>query len=300
MSNYQRNPVAKSIGSSSKHSHSLIGIILVIISGLLLAINGAIGKQLGQELHPFFITFIRAFIMLMFFIPWILVKGGTSLKTKRPGLQFVNGFFFTLALFGWFWALPRIPLDLNQAVGFTSPIFAVLGAILFLDEKSTPWRWSALIIGLIGALIIIRPGVDGVSPGVLAAIISALCFSVTKLLVKVITRTDSPDSVVFFQAFWVTIIASPIALYLWQTPNWEQWLWIIVLAIVTIANHFAVTWALKLADIGVVEPVTFTRLIWAIIVGFIVFGDEPNVYTILGASLVLGSVIYMARRERNE
>ena len=283
-----------------KNPNSLIGISLVILSGLLLAINGAIGKQLGHELHPFFITFIRAFIMVALLMVWFVNKNKARIKTKRPFLQFVNGFFMTFALFGWFWALPRISLDLNTAVGFTSPIFAVLGAIIFLGEKSTLWRWGALFIGLIGAIIIIQPGIDGISPGVTAALISALCFSVTKLFIKIITLTDSPDSVVFWQAFWVTIIAFPVALYFWKTPNWEQWLWLLCLSIVTIANHFAVTWAIKLADIGVVEPATFTRLIWAAIVGFIVFGDEPDIYTILGSCLVLGAIIYMAKRESSE
>ena len=266
----------------------------------MLSVNGAIGKQLGQELHPFFITFIRAFFMVLFLLPWILRKGITGIKTNRPGLHFINGVFFTLALFGWFWALPRIPLDLNTAVGFTAPIFSVLGAIIFLGEKSEPWRWGALIVGIVGALVIIRPTVEGIPPGVLAAIFSALCFAVTKLLVKVITRTDPPESIVFSQAFWVTVIAFPVALYFWQAPNWEQFLWIIGLSVITIMNHFAVTWAIKLSDIGVIEPITFTRLIWAAIVGYLIFGDEPNIYTLIGGSIVLASVVYIARRERKE
>ncbi len=266
----------------------------------MLSVNGAIGKQLGQELHPFFITFIRAFFMVLLLLPWILRKGITGIKTNRPGLHFINGFFFTLALFGWFWALPRIPLDLNTAVGFTAPIFSVLGAIIFLGEKSEPWRWGALIVGIVGALVIIRPTVEGIPPGVLAAIFSALCFAVTKLLVKVITRTDPPGSIVFSQAFWVTVVAFPVAFYFWQAPNWEQFLWIIGLSVITIMNHFAVTWAIKLSDIGVIEPITFTRLIWAAIVGYFIFGDEPNIYTLIGGSIVLASVVYIARRERKE
>ena len=236
--------------------------------------------------------------MVVCLLPLVFSKGISRIKTKQPWLQLVNGFFFTLALFGWFFALPRIPLDLNTAVGFTSPIFAVLGAIIFLGEKSDVWRWGALFVGIMGALIIIQPGVTGVSPGVAAAIISALCFSVTKLLVKVITRTDIPDSVVFWQAFWVTVFACPVAVFVWQTPNWEQMTWIIGLAIVTIMNHFSITWAIKLANIGIVEPVTFTRLIWAAIIGYLVFGDEPNVNTMLGGAIVLASVVYIARRER--
>ena len=283
-----------------KYSSSLIGITLVILSGFLLSINGAIGKHLGQDLHPFFITFIRAFIMVFLLLPWIFRKGGGGVKMSRPGLHFINGFFFTLALFGWFWALPRIPLDLNTAVGFTAPIFAVLGAIIFLGEKSEPWRWGALIVGIIGALIIIRPTVYGIPPGVLAAIFSALCFAVTKLLIKVITKSDAPESIVFSQAFWVTVVAFPVAVYFWENPNLEQFIWIILLSIVTIMNHFAMTWAIKLSDIGVIEPITFTRLIWSALVGYLIFGDEPSIYTLAGGIVVAASVVYIAREERKE
>jgi drug/metabolite transporter (DMT)-like permease len=291
-------PAKKEFLSGS--SNSLIGIALALLSAFLLTINGAIGKQLGQELHPFFITFIRAFIMVLFMLPWIFRKGIGGIRTTRPGLQFINGVFFTLALFGWFWALPRLPLDLITAAGFTAQTFAVLGAIIFLGEKSERWRWGALVVGIIGALIIVRPGVDGVSPGVLAIIFSALCFAVAKILVKVITRTDPPDSVVFWQAFWVAVVAFPVALFFWETPNLEQSIWIAAISIVTIMNHLAITWAIKLADIGVIEPISFTRLIWAAIVGYFLFGDIPNVFTLIGGAIVLASVVYIARRERQE
>jgi drug/metabolite transporter (DMT)-like permease len=292
-------PTAKK-GFFGGRSDSMIGISFALLSAFLLIINGAIGKQLGQELHPFFITFIRAFIMVLFLLPWIFRKGIGGVKTTRSGLQFVNGLFFALALFAWFWALPRIPLDLVTSVGFTAQTFAVLGAILFLGEKSAPWRWGGLLVGLVGALIIVRPGVDGISPGVLACLFSALCFAVTKILIKIITRTESPESVVFWQALWVAIIAFPVALFYWQTPNWEQSIWIIALSIVTIMNHFSITWAIKLADIGVIEPISFTRLIWAALVGYFLFGDVPNTFTLIGGAIVLASVVYIARRERQE
>ena len=300
MENNQFSPPSSKSGFLAARSNSFIGIVLAPLSAFLLTINGAIGKQLGQELHPFFLTFIRAFIMVLFLLPWIFRNGISGIKTTRPGFQFINGLFFALALFGWFWALPRIPLDLVTAAGFSAQTFAVLGAIIFLGEKSEAWRWCALIVGILGGLVIVRPGLGGVSPGVLAIIFSALCFSASKLLVKVITRTDPPESVVFWQASWVAVVAFPVALYFWQTPNWEQSIWIVTLSIVTIMNHFAITWAIKLADIGVIEPISFTRLIWAAIVGFVLFGDTPNIFTLIGGAIILGSVVYIARRERNE
>lgn len=287
-------------GFAGGASSSFVGIALALLSALLLTVNGAIGKQLGHELHPFFITFIRAFIMVMFLLPWILRRGIGGIKTSRPGLQFINGFLFGVGLLGWFWALPRIPLDLVTSVGFTAQTFAVLGAIVFLKEKSAPWRWGALGVGIIGALIIVRPGLVAISPGVLAILFSAICFAASKLLTKVITRTDKPESLVFWQAIWVAVIALPVAIYYWQTPNLDQSIWIVGLSIVTIMNHFAITWAIKLTDIGVIEPISFTRLVWAALIGFLFFGDIPNGFTLLGGAVVVASVVYIARRERAE
>ncbi|MBT3992400.1 MAG: DMT family transporter [Rhodospirillaceae bacterium] len=300
MSSNQFSPSSASGGVSGRPSNNLIGIGLALLSALLLTINGAIGKELGGELHPFFLNFIRAFVMVMMLLPWILRRGISGIRTTRPVLQFTNGLFFMLALSAWFWALPRIPLDLNTAVGFTAQTFAVLGAIFFLGEKSEPWRWGALVVGIIGALIIVRPGAGEISPGVLAMLFSSLCFAVTKLLVKIITRTDPPESVVFWQAAWVAILAFPIALFYWTVPNIEQMIWIVALAIVTIMNHFCITWAISLADIAVIEPISFTRLIWAAILGYIFFGDIPNAFTLTGGVIVLASVVYIARRERQE
>ena len=298
MASNQSSPSSPENRVLSGYSDNFVGIGLALLSALLLIINGAIGKQLGQEMHPFLLNFIRAFIMVMFLLPWILRKGTAGIKTKRSGLQFINGLFFMLALSAWFWALPRLPLDLITAVGFTAQTFAVLGAIFFLGERSEPWRWGALVVGVIGALIFVRPGVDNVSLGVLAMLFSSLCFAVSKLLVKVITRIDRPESVVFWQAFWVALLAFPIALFFWSTPSMEQMAWIIALAIVTTMNHFCMTWSIKLADIAIIEPMAFTRLIWAAIVGYILFSDVPNTFTLIGGAVVLSSVVYIARRER--
>ncbi|MDP6259105.1 MAG: DMT family transporter, partial [Rhodospirillales bacterium] len=140
--------------------------------------------------------------------------------------------------------------------------------------------------------------VEEISPGVLAILISAICFAVSRLVVKVITRTEAPESVVFWQAVWTAVVAFPVALFFWQLPNWEQTAWIIALSVVTIMNHFAMTWSVKLADISIIEPISFTRLIWAAIVGYFLFSDVPNVFTLIGGAVVLASVIYIARRER--
>lgn len=279
---------------------NFIGVCLGVFAGLTLIANGAVGKALGAEIDPFVITFFRSLLVSAILIPWFTRHGYARIRPSNHRLQFINGVVFTAAFVGWFWALPRVHLDLIAAIGFTSQLFAIVGAILFLGETSRPWRWSALGVGFLGTMVIIRPGFAEMTPGVIVVICTAVLFSINRLFIKVIATRDNPETVVVWQAIWATILTLPLALSVWSTPNFGQFLWLIALALLTIISHFSLAWALRLADVGAVEPTTFARLIWASLLGFLFFGEVPNLFTILGGLIVLGSIVYIARRERRE
>ncbi len=282
-----------------RQSGNFLGICLAVVSTVLLMTNGVIGKKLGASMHPFETTFLRAVIMAIILFPILAkLKGLSNIKPSRHIVQMANGFLFTLALLGWFWALPRVPLDLVASVGFTSQLYAVLGAILLFGEKAHARRWIALGVGFIGAMIIIRPGYAPITPGVIALIFVAMCFASTRLIGKTIATRDNPETLVIWQAVWVSIFSCPLALYYWEWPNGEQLLWLVLISITTILNHYSSAWALRIADIGAIEPVAFLRLLWAALFGFVFFGDIPNEFVIIGGLVVASSVIYIARRER--
>jgi drug/metabolite transporter (DMT)-like permease len=280
---------------------NFIGVCLAIASGLALMGNGAIGKHLGAEMHPFVVAFIRSLMMTLVLFPWFMRKDGYArLRPSSHLRQIINGVVFTGAVLCWFWALPRVQLDLLAAIGFTSQIYAIVGAILFLGETARLWRWMALLVGFVGAMIILRPGFVEMTPGIIATVASAILFSTNRLLVKTIATKDNPETSVAWMAFWATVMLLPFMIPVWEMPNGEQWLWLIAISVLTIISHFCLAWALRLADIGAVEPTTFMRLIWGALLGFVFFDEIPDPFTVVGGVIVVASVIYIARRERQE
>lgn len=286
-------------------SDNVKAVILTLMAGLSLTLIGAVGKKLGQTLHPFEISFVRSLLILVLMAPWFFRGGGLigglrSLKTSRPILMGLTGISFAAAIFLWFWALPGVPLDLVIALGFTTQLFSMFGAVLFLGEPSRLWRWGAMAVGLAGGLIIIRPGYAPISMGVIALLGCYLLFAANRLLIKVLTRTDRPNSIVIWFAIVSAIFSFPFALSVWQTPTLEQAIWLVVLSCLTTINHLTMTWAVRFGDIAVIEPVNLTRLLWAALIGFVVFGDIPEVFTLIGGAVLAGTVIYITRRERRD
>ena len=236
----------------------------------------------------------------MILFPWFTRNGYDRIRPSKHRDQFVNGMIFTSAMVGWFWALPRTPLDMVAAIGFTSQLYAILGAIIFLGEKARFWRWIALLVGFIGAMIIVRPGFIEITPGIIVLIGTAILFSTNRIIIKVIATKDNPETSVVWMAFWATILTAPLAIPYWQIPDFKQSILIISIALLTIVSHYSLAWALKLGDIGAIEPTTFMRLVWGVILGLFLFDDTPDFFTIFGGLIVFCSIIYIARRERKE
>ena len=279
---------------------NFVGVCLALISGLAIMANGAIGKLLAPDLHPFLITFFRSAIMTLILFPWFARNGYDRIRPTRHREQFLNGLIFTLAIVGWFWALPRTPLDMVAAIGFTSQLYAIIGAMLFLGEKPRLWRWIALFVGFIGAMIIVRPGFIELTPGILVLLATAILFSTNRLVIKVIATKDNPETSVVWMAFWATVLTAPLAVLYWKIPDLMQFILIVSIALLTIMSHYSLAWALKLGDIGAIEPTTFMRLVWGVILGYFIFHDIPDFFTIFGGLIVFSSIIYIARRERQE
>ena len=263
-------------------------------------LNGAIGKLLAPELHPFLIIFFRSAIITLILFPWFTRNGYDRIRPTRHPEQFLNGLVFTLAIVGWFWALPRTPLDMVAAIGFTSQLYAIIGAMLFLGEKPRLWRWIALFVGLIGAVIIVRPGFIELTPGIMVLLATAILFSTNRLIIKVIATKDNPETSVVWMAFWATVLTAPLAVLYWKIPDLLQLFLLVSIALLTIVTHYSLAWALKLGDIGAIEPTIFMRLVWGVILGYFLFQDIPEFFTTFGGLIVFGSIIYIARRERQE
>lgn len=273
------------------------GILLAVISGILLSGATAIGKQLTAELPPFQVGFVRGVLLFLFMLPWMLRIGIRQFRPHRWWVHIARAIISAIAVLLWFWALPRIPLAELIALEFTSPLFVLVAAILLLGERSYTWRWMALGAGFAGSMLIVRPGFSEVSPGMIAILLSAICFAANRVMAKYLLRTDTPTTLVVIRAVLVALFMLPPALFVWEWPTTTQWGWLLLLGGIGMVNQFTATWAIKLADLGSIEPVNFLRLVWAALIGFFFFAEVPSILTMIGGSIMIGSVVYVTRRE---
>ena len=264
----------------------------VLFSGL-----GAIVRHLSEHLHTFQISFFRCAAGLLFMMPWLLRHGLGVLKTRRLGLYSLRCFLGLLSMQMGFFALTLISFADAVALSFTTPLFATAMAALFLGEIVRIRRWTATLVGFIGVLIIIRPGAGELNMGVFLAIAAASISAVTTLIVKKLTKTESPTAIVTFMVLIMTPMSLPMALWVWQQPTAIEWLWILGMGACGSAGHICLVRAFSLADASVVMTYDYTRMIFATFIGWIAFTEIPDLWTWLGAGVIVASTIYIAHRE---
>ena len=183
------------------------------------------------------------------------------------------------------------------ALGFSAPLFATVLAVIFLGEVVRVRRWTAIIIGFLGTMIILRPGMVDLGIGPLLIVISAAIWSVALMVIKVMTRTDSSVTISFYASIFLSPLVFFAAFPFWELPSWEQLGWMFLLAALGTFAQTLMNQSLKLADTSVVMPVDFSKMIWATLLGFVFFDEVPDFYTWVGAILIFGSTTYIAIRE---
>jgi len=275
----------------------LIGMLLMTAAAFALAAMHGLVRKVSGDLHPFEISFFRNLFGLIVLSPLIIKGGLRNLRTYQPRLQIFRGFNSVAAMSLWFFALSVVPLAEATAMSFLAVIFASIGAVLFLGERMRARRWTAVGAGLIGALIILRPGFTELNYGLVLTMMSALCWGTGVVLVKQLSKTDSIVSVVGWFGISTTIISFVPALMFWSTPTLEQLGWLLLIGTLGTIGHLAMTRSLKTADAGAVMPLDFTRLVWASLLGYWLFNEVPDVPTLLGGAVIIGSATYLIVRE---
>jgi len=254
-------------------------------------------RHVGQDMHVFTISFWRFILGLLFFAPWFYRVGWAGLRTTRPGLHVIRAGFLIVSSVCMMLAILRMPLDEATALSFTTPLFAVIGAVLFLKEKAGPRRWAALAIGFVGILIILRPGLAIINTAALLILVSAVTFAGVVLFGKILVRTDSPELVVVS----LTVISVPLsfgpALFYWQWPTLELFFWLFLIALSSNLNMYGIAKALQNGDASATQPYDFLRLPTTAGIGWLAFGETSDIYTWIGALIIFSSTIYITRRE---
>jgi len=289
---------APSQGSSVVTSEALVATSFMILAGALFASMHGTVRLVSFDLHPFLIAFFRNLFGFLVLIP-ILMRGGVGrFKTKRFGLHTFRACINSVSMLIWFTALSLIPLADATALALTGPLFVTLGAILTFSERVGFWRWAALIVGAIGALMVIRPGFEAVNVGALLTIAATATAAVSKLCAKSLTKTEDPATIAAYVQFLMTPITLVAALFYWQWPTVEQLIGLIAIGTLGSLAHLFTAKAYAIADLSFAEPITFTRMIWATLFGYIVFSEVPDVWTWVGAFTIVSATSIISYRER--
>jgi drug/metabolite transporter (DMT)-like permease len=282
-------------------SASTRGMLWMAATGLLFTLLNTLMKRLSLDLDPWVVGFVRYAFGAIVMLPPALRLGARALWPRAPRLQFLRGAFHAGGMLLWFAALPLVTLPELTAIGFSGPIFVCIGAVLILRERMTGARWTAVLVGFAGVLIVLRPwqggGAGGLSPGMLLMLASAPVFAGSFLVAKVLTRHDVPAVIVFWQHVWVALLLLPFMLGYWQMPGAGAWLALVVCGFLGAAGHYCMMRAFRVADLSAVQSVKFLELVWAALLGYAVFATLPSAWTVLGGAVILASTLWLARRE---
>jgi drug/metabolite transporter (DMT)-like permease len=251
----------------------------------------------SEELHPFALVVWRNFLGLMWLMPMILLTPGLLKTDKLPGhmRRAASG---VIATFATFYAVANAPLANVLAINYTAPLFATIGAVLFLGERVRWVRGAALALGFLGMLLVLRPGSGEMTPGLWAAVISAITTAFSYLAIKALTGQDDPRAVAVWSFILTTPVSFVLALPFWTWPKDHLWPILFGLGACAAAGQLSLSRAFSLADAGAVLPFDFVRFGLITLAGILLFGERYDVATIVGGSIILASTIILALREQ--
>jgi len=275
----------------------MTGIGLMVLATMAMIVQHSMVKQLAGELSILEIVFFRTVAALLFFMPWMLRSGFAIFQTDKIGLHLLRAFFQTCSAFAFFLGLAIVPLATVTALHFTTPLFAVLIGIIALGERVSVRRWTAIAAGFIGTLIILRPDGGSLGYGELLILGSAIAWAAAIIVIKVLGRTDSSITITAYMYLLMTPITLMAALFDWRWPTGEQYLWLVGIGLTGALGHVFTAEALKRAPTHVVTPFDFFRLVWATVIGMLLFGEDADIFVWGGGAIVIASVSYIVWRE---
>lgn len=265
-----------------------------ILSFCLMAVSA---RELSGTMSPYQILLLRN-LFGVGFIGLVVVRADPAvLRSRQIGLQAVRHTIHFVGQVLWILALAWLPLALVFAVEFTSPIWGALTAIVLLGERLTRWRTAALGLGLLGVLVVVRPGLAAVDPAVLAIVGAALAFGIINAMTKKLVQTDRPWGILFWMCLSQSLMCLPFALPLWVAPTLADAPWIAGVAVTGLSAHYCLTRALAMADAQVVLPMEFARLPIIALIGLLAYGEPLDPWTFLGAGVIFAGIWLNLRAE---
>lgn len=276
----------------------LRGLLWSGAAGLLFVLLNTLMRSLTLQLNAFQTQFLRYAFGLLVMLPLVLRSGLAAYRPRNIGGQFARGAVHTFGLGLWFVAISHITLADTTAIGFTGPIFIMIGAVWVFGERMRWERWLAALIGFTGVLIVVAPQLSGSGGGyTLVMLASSPVFAASFLITKALTRYERPAVIVLWQAISVSAFSLPLALVGWQVPTAMQWLAFLVCGVLGSAGHYCLTRSYGVTDISATQSVKFLDLVWATVLGWLVFADKPSRSTLVGGAVICASTLWIAQRE---
>lgn len=254
-------------------------------------------KLLGQSVPVAQILFIRQGVIFLVALPAIAVAFPASITSSRHRLHLFRVFLSLSAMLAGYTAIVHLPLADYTALTFSRAFFVTVFAIWFLGEVVDGRRWMATIVGFIGVLIMLRPGQDGADIYALLAIFGAACVAGVSVILRMLTRTESPTTILTYQAVAIGVLVAPYAAYVWVELSAMQWLQAVGIGLLGALAQMSSIRAFRAGQAAVVAPIDYTKLIWASAIGFVLFNELPQGHTLLGAAVIVIASLYVLVRE---
>jgi drug/metabolite transporter (DMT)-like permease len=275
------------------------GIVLMLASTIFLGTSDVTAKYLSATLPSIEIAWIRFLVFAIIMIPGILPGSPWyALRSGRKGLQVARGIALLLSSLLFISGLRFLPIAEASATGFVSPLFVTALSIFFLGESVGLRRWLATAVGLIGVLIILRPGSSAFHPAAFFPLVSALAWAATLIMTRMMSGRESSLTIMTYSSIVGVCMVSVLVPLVWVTPSWHDILFGILIGVASTAGQWIVVLAFRYADASVLAPFSYTQLLWVSLLGFLVFGEVPDVWTVTGAAFIVASGLYTAHRER--
>jgi drug/metabolite transporter (DMT)-like permease len=278
-------------------SDNLKGISFLMLASLVFSIMALLIKLLGQNLHITQILLVRQIGMIIMVAPAILRDFPRSLRSERPGLQMIRLLCALVAMLCGFTALIHMPLADATAIFFAKSFFVTILAVFFLSEAVGVYRWSAVLVGFVGVMIMLQPGTDNFSIYGLASLAGAAGAAAVMITLSLLSRSDSTDTILIYGSVGVGLVMILPGIYFWQQPTLVEWLLLALVGVVSYFGQKLNILAYKYGEASLLASLDYVRLLWATLFGYLIFDQFPDGSVWLGVSIVIAAAIFMIYRE---
>jgi len=273
------------------------GLLLALAAGVAFQCLNVTVKALVHELPPMQVASMRWIAGILCIAPFAFAAGPGAIHTRDLRLHGLRAIFHSSGYALWYSAVGLIPLATTAALSFTGPLFVTIGAALFLGERVHGARWTGVLAGFAGVLVILRPGLVEPNAGALMMLAAVPLIAGSNLVAKVVAGRDTPVQVVFWQTVLAAIVFAPFGLWAWQQPSAAHWALALGAGFFGTLGYFLMTWSFRLLDISALQPLAFLGIVWASLFDIVIFGKTADAWTFVGAAIIVAAGTAIVHRE---